>query len=113
MVHLWLSILSPNFINLLGPLSLIVIGFLVEKNFVGRITTFCNALAINLHVYTLLATTGKVSSLLIWYANGGLVLGIIGLIAYSILFSLPQIFYILSWLYSSILVGGIILITSF
>ena len=51
--ELWFSMLPAFLIQKIGPLSLILIGYLVEKNFVGRIATFSNSLAINLHVFTM------------------------------------------------------------
>ena len=63
--NLWISILPAALIQKLGPLSLVAIGYLVEKNFIGRISIFSNVLAVNLHVFTI--TTSN--QLLVWYAN--------------------------------------------
>jgi len=90
-------------------LSLVAIGYLVEKNFVGRIATFSNALAINLHVFTI--TTPH--QILVWYANIGMVMGVLALISYGIQQSLSRYFYFISWVHSSIVVDLIILATGF
>lgn len=104
---LWISSLGENYVTLLGPISLLVVGYLVEKNFVGRVPTFTNALAINLHVYTLAAPT----LLFVWYANIGLILGVIALVSYGTMKSLNSLFYAITWLYSSVVVGFLILLT--
>jgi hypothetical protein len=88
---------------------LVAIGYLVEKNFVGRIATFSNALAINLHVFTI--TTPH--QILVWYANIGIIIGVLAFISYGIQQSLSRYFYFISWAYSSIVVGLIILVTGF
>jgi hypothetical protein len=107
--NLWITILPAVLIQKLGPLSLVAIGYLVEKNFVGRIATFSNALAINLHVFTI--TTPH--QILVWYANIGIIIGVLALISYGIQQSLSRYFYFISWAYSSIVVGLIILVTGF
>jgi len=104
---LWITILPAVLIQKLGPLSLIAVGYLVEKNFVGRIATFSNSLAINLHVFTI----SNPHPILVWYANFGIIIGVLALASYGIQQSLPRCFYFLSWAYSSIVVGLIILIT--
>ena len=46
-MNIWLVDFIPeNFILLLGPISLMVIGYLVEKYYTGRITLFANAIAL-------------------------------------------------------------------
>ena len=103
---LWVSILPAILVNKLGPISLLVIGYLVEKNFVGRIATFSNSLAINLYVFMLI----NPSPILIWYANIGIIMGLLAIATYRRQ-SLSQYFYYLSWAYCSIVVGVIILLT--
>ena len=107
--ELWISILPAVLIQKLGPLSLLAIGYLVEKNFVGRIATFSNTLAINLHVFTI----SNPHQFLVWYANIGIIIGILALVSYGIQQSLSKYFYFISWAYSSIVVGFIILVTGF
>ena len=108
MNELWISILPALLIQKLGPLSLVLIGYLVEKNFVGRIASFSNALAINLHAFTI----SNPANWLVWYSNIGFLVGIIALFSYGLHQSLPKYFYILSWAYASFVVGFIILATS-
>lgn len=105
--ELWISTLIPAvLIQKIGPLSLVIIGYLVEKNFVGRIATFSNALAINLYVFAI----SNLSGFLLWYANIGIIMGVLALVSYSLQSSLPKQFYLLSWAYCSLVVGFIILV---
>ena len=106
MSDLWISALPAIYAGYLAPFSLILISYLVEKNFVGRIAMFSNAIALNLHVCALQNT----NPLLIWYANIGLLFGLIGIITYALNISLHGIFYKISWLYASFVVGFIILV---
>jgi hypothetical protein len=107
MNNLWISLVPPLLIAKLGPLSLVVIGYLVEKNFVGRITTFANTLAINLHVYAI----QNPHWILVWYANIGLIFGLLALFSYGFKEALSRHFYALNWIYSSFVVGMVILLT--
>jgi len=105
---LWISALLPALIIMkLGPLGLIFIGYLVEKKFVGRVTAFSNAMAINLHLFT----TNYPDQMLISYANIGLLVGVVAIITYALRIRMPKWFYDLTRLYHSFLVGIIILIT--
>ncbi len=106
MSSLWINILPDTLLRLLPALSLFIVGYLVEKQFVGRTSTFCNTLAINLFVISL----SNPSDLLVWYSNIGLIMGVVGIAAYAIGNSLPQIYYWLSWAYCSIVVAAIILL---
>lgn len=107
MSELWLSaIFSPKMIANLAPWILIVIGAVVEKNFVGRVITFSNSMALNIHA----ATIGITSSLLSWYANIGLIVGIVAIGSYAIDESLPDWFYVLNILYCSVIAGVLLLI---
>ncbi|MGB9760457.1 MAG: hypothetical protein ACPLZG_11565 [Thermoproteota archaeon] len=84
---LWISkLLPPNLIQKLGPLGLLIVGYLVEKNFVGRISTFSNALAINVHVFYM----NNPHWFFIFYANVGLLMGLVALIAYAMSKSLQK-----------------------
>jgi hypothetical protein len=105
---LWISLLLPPFIIMkLGLLSLMLIGYLVERKFVGRVAAFSNAMAINLHLFT----TNYPDQMLILYANIGLLIGVAAIITYALRIHMPWWFYKLTWLYHSALVGIIILIT--
>lgn len=99
--ELWISILPTFLIQKIGSLSLIAIGYLVEKNFGGRIATFSNTLAINLHVLMM----NNPHFFLVWYANIGLVMGILAFVSYGLQQSLLRHFYLISWAYSSFVVA--------
>ena len=103
---LWISGIPSIYVGYVAPFALILIGFLVEKKFVGRVALFSNTLALNLHLYV----ESNPNFLLAWYANIGLALGIIGIISYAFNWKREGIFYDISWLYMSIIVGILILI---
>lgn len=93
-------------------IALIVIGLFVEKRFVGRMTTFTNSIALNL----LLLRLPSLHWTLDWYANLGILLGVLGAISYCLQradsrhsYHMPGWYYALSWAYSSIVVGLIAL----
>ena len=104
---LWITHILPMWLlQKLGALSLVVVGLLVEKHYVGRTTTFANTIAINVH-----AAYAAASWWLVWYANIGLIVGIIALLSYAGGESLPGWFYVMSLVYSSVFVGALILFT--
>ena len=107
-MSLWFSILfPPELIDKLAPISMIIAGILVEKHFVGRITTFLNAIAVNIYAaqkYPL------VSQFEVWYCNIGLLIGVIALFSYASEESLPSWFYIIAFAYSSFVTGLYILL---
>lgn len=128
--NLWFSILSPPVINISAPLALVLIGYLVERRYVGRLALFSNAIAINLHFY-LIHTTNH---FLITYGDIALIFGSIGIIWYIYwrvtleeycyegdgqvhldtgdnYRPLPQWFYKIGFLFSSVVVGLLILFT--
>lgn len=102
--------IPSEYISLIGPFVLIIIGYLVEKNFVGRIATFTNSIAVNLAFYGKdLSKLGQWQLPLIVYLDIGLIIGIIAILAYQQSRSLFRFFYQISWVYSSIVVGFIVL----
>jgi hypothetical protein len=101
---LWISDVIGPLMSVLAPLSLLVVGFLVEKKFISRMTLFTNAIAINIVAFGL----SSPPSYLVWYANIGFVLGVIALLSYATSRSMPSILYAIGWLYSSIVVGILI-----
>jgi len=104
--------IPPEIISLIGPFVLILIGYLVEKNFVGRVATFTNSIAINLAFYGKdLSKLGQLQWLLIIYLDLGLIMGVIAILAYHQSRSLMRYFYQLSWLYSSLVAGFIVLLS--
>ena len=104
---LWITHVLPAWLlQRLGALSLVAVGLLVEKHYVGRITTFANTIAINIH-----AAYTTSPWWLVWYANIGLIVGMIALASYASRESLPGWFYAIGFIYSSAVVGLLILIT--
>jgi len=105
---MWLQS-APEFIAAnLAVFGLLVVGFLVEKQYVNRPAIFANTLALNVHVYQLLMPP----EWLVWYANIGLLVGAYAIIAYGIEESLSSDFYsVAMYTYSSIPVGLLILYT--
>lgn len=99
--------LLPTSITVLLPeLSLILIGYVVEKHYVSRVTCFTNVMALNVHFLTI----GESGFWLGLYADFGLLLGIWGFIHYLDQESLGKGYYELSHiLYSSLVIGVIIL----
>lgn len=87
--------------------ALILIGLLVEKKFVSRTSVFANSVAVNVHFYQ----NPVFEPLFIWYANIGLLIGGIAILSYATEESLPSEFYTLSWAYSAIAAGVVILLT--
>lgn len=106
---LWISGLSAPAVEALGPISLLIVGFLVERKFISRMTIFTNTIALNLMVFNL--TSPPVY--LIWYANIGILLGIVALISYALQTSMSRVFYLIGWLYCSVVVAALILIFAF
>lgn len=102
--------LPPALLYALPQLGLIFIGILVEEHYVSRVTCFANSLALYVHVGTL-ADPG------FWlgtYANIGLVLGLIGIVAYLKQISLHTYYYVLGlFFYSALPVGVVILSGNF
>ncbi|NHN46396.1 hypothetical protein G9464_02110 [Halostella sp. JP-L12] len=91
---------------LLPELSLLLIGYVVEKHYVSRVTCFTNVLALNVHFLTI----GESGFWLGLYADLGLLLGIWGFIHYFYQESLSKDYYQISHVgYSSLVVGAIIL----
>jgi len=104
---LWITYILPVWLlQRLGALSLVAVGLLVEKHYVGRTTTFANTVAINIHAAFIAAPLW-----LVWYANIGLIVGLIALVSYTTKESLPGWFYLISLVYNSAVVGILILVT--
>ena len=110
---LWiLNLISTESLLGITPWILILVGLLVEKHYVGRIATFTNTLAINIHF----STIQNLDKFFILYANLGLIFGIIAIFSYTISkygnrLGLPREYYIITnRLFSSIVVGILMLI---
>lgn len=95
---MWLAVYIPAF-------SLLIAGHVVEKHYVSRISVFTNSMAL-----TVFVLTHDASGVVTLYTDFGIVLGIIGLLAYSSESSLSNPYYIISGsLYGSIPVGTLLL----
>ena len=95
----------PSVILPLPQIGLIFIGILVERHYVSRVTCFANSLVLLSHV----GTISNPDFLLGTYAEIGLVLGIVGIIAYLREISLPDGYYLITLLlYSGLPVGLVI-----
>lgn len=103
-MSLWISSLPVSVVGILGPISLLVVGFLVERRFISRMTIFTNSIALNLMAFGL----ANPPFYLVSYANIGLLLGVIALISYAAQKSMSKLFYLIGWLYCSIVVGALI-----
>lgn len=101
-----LDLLPTSIAVLLPELSLLFIGYAVEKHYVSRVTCFTNVLALNVHFLTI----GESGFWVGLYADFGLVLGIWGFLHYLAHEKLGEWYYRLSHLgYSSLVVASIIL----
>lgn len=91
----------------LPAIGLLVVGYVVESHYVSRVTCFTNALAVNVYVLGLTDPTW----LLTLYTDVGLVVGIVGMVAYAERKSLGDWYYLTAFfLYASGPVGAIILL---
>lgn len=99
------SVIPVEMIKLVAPFVWIIIGHVVEKRFVGRISCFANTLALNLFFYG--QEIGRFLSL---YVNIGFFVGIFCFLAYAAKLKQNKYFYMALWGYSSVIVGLIMLI---
>lgn len=105
-MNIWIIQLLPKeLIILLGPTSLMIIGFLVEKHYTGRITMFANAIAL----VSFFAQVTTIPLLIILYINIATILGIIGLASYSVKFPLFEAYYHFGKFFSSAITGIVLL----
>lgn len=99
----WFYALVPGSLtSLIAPFSLIYVGWKVENNYVGRIPTFSNMIALNIYFFnkTPLPLYLKI------YLNLSLVFGILGILTYpdrEVPFS--RFYYTANWVFCSIFVG--------
>ena len=105
LLELFPGLSNPVILEKLGAISMIIIGLLVEKHFISRPSLFANVIALN----TYLIARGITEPLLCLYANVGLILGVIAILAYWSDTSLSGFFYTVAFMYNSVFVGGIIL----
>jgi hypothetical protein len=99
------NILSNHVLDILPALSLIFVGAIVERYYVGRIAIFSNAIALTSFYYTY-------TSLPLWlslYINLLTIAGILSLLSYMSKKSLPAEFYQVSGIFSSVVSGFVLL----
>jgi len=106
----------PNWLLLnLSVYGMILIGYLVERRFVSRISLFANSLALG-SFFVQRRDLLNVHPLLPLYVDLGLIWGLIGVYKYWEYFNsrsykpLPKWYYDVGWLYSSITVAVLLLI---
>ena len=105
LLQIFPALSNPDFLNKLGAIAMIIVGLLVEKHFISRPSLFANVIALN----TYLIARGITEPLLCLYANVGLILGVIAIVAYWSDTSLSGLFYTVAFMYNSVFVGAIIL----
>ena len=102
--------LPPGIALALPQLTLIFVGILIERHYVSRVTAFTNSMALISHV-------GSQPDVGFWfgiYADIGLVVGVVGIIAYLTETSLRTEYYVASlFLYSGLPVGTAILLPDY
>lgn len=98
----WLNFLPYWLVANLDVFGLIVIGFLVEKHYVSRPAIFANSIAINLHAWKM----GNPPGWLTWYANRGVIIGVIAIFTYAAKEQPGSRYYTIAYFYSSMVVGG-------
>lgn len=97
--------LPPGVILALPEIALILIGLVIERHYVSRVTVFGNAMALTAHAITV----QDLSPVLTAYVEVGILLGAYGLFKYVREESIGQPYYVVSYyLYSSLPVGLII-----
>ena len=105
-MKIWLIQFLPKEVILLaGPVSLIIIGFLVEKYYTGRITLFANAIALVSFFWPI----QNIPFLTILYINIATILGIVGLISYALRHPLFEAYYHIGKYFSSAITGLVLL----
>lgn len=70
--------LPPWLLYTLPEFSLLLIGVLVERYYVSRVTCFTNSIALTIHVISL----GNPGALLVWFTDLGFIIGVYGLLSY-------------------------------
>lgn len=111
----WISVVVPSaYIQYLAPVSLIIAGSLAEHHYVGRIPIFTNTIALNILFYYSQSNFSYFGTLFLsvfeWYANIGLMMGVIAVISYVTNGKRSKTYYTIAWAYSSIVVGLLMVI---
>lgn len=99
--------LPPGLALALPQLGLIFVGILIERHYVSRVTAFTNSLALVAHV----VSQPDIGFWFGVYTDIGLVMGVVGILAYLTETSLRTEYYLGSlFLYSGLPVGAVILL---
>ncbi len=111
----WISVVVPkDYIQYLAPVSLIIAGFLAERHYIGRIPIFTNTIALNVLFYYSQSNFLYFGTLFLsvfeWYANIGLIMGLIAVMSYASKGKRSKTYYIIARAYSSIDVGILMVI---
>ena len=101
------GILPDWLIANIGAFSLIALGYLVEKEYVGRMSIFASGIALNINYLPFAKTLPQ---WLGFYLDGAFLMAAIGILSYASRNSMPKWFYQIGWLYSSLTAGLVVLI---
>lgn len=102
MTNIWISQVLPlQLIEVLPALTLIIIGLIVEKRYVGRIAIFANSIALSTFFYKI----PDLPTWTIWYINILTIFGIVALFSYAFKIKLPKHFYWSAGIFSSVISG--------
>ena len=102
----WITgFLPARVLDILPAATLIIVGLIVETQYVGRIAIFMNSVALTTFFYKF----GSLPDWLVWYINLSTVAGVIAILSYIFDESLPSEFYTLTGLFSSVISGMILL----
>jgi hypothetical protein len=98
--------IPQGLVSIIGPAILVVIGFLSENHFVGRMPILANTVAVNIAYFGKdFNTLGSWQLPLMIYLDVGIIMGIISLISYAFGTKLDSLFYTAGWAYCSVAVG--------
>ncbi len=105
-MEIWIAQFLPKALILALPaITLIVVGLIVEKNYVGRISLLTNAVALS----TFFAFIENLNFWIILYINILTVFGIIALISRAFKIKLSKHFYFMAGVFSSVISGVLLL----
>lgn len=113
MDYLLLSFLPEGLVKFIPSIVIIIVGLIVEKRYIGRITVFSNVFALYYVLFWIEGLSSLWTIIIAIYANLGLFIAVYALLQYSNKKSCPKWFYSLLLLYSSAVVGIIMLILGF
>jgi len=108
-MEIWIvQILPKSIIDLLPAITLIIVGLIVEKYYVGRISLLTNAVALS----TFFSQFNNLNFWLIIYINVLTIAGGIALLSYTFKLKLTKHFYWIAGIFSS-LISGLLLVYGF